>query len=268
MHPESASDVPDRDIFGNAPKKHRDWSHRRGEPRVFALLWMIYLMSSTMLMFSAMASAYSISPGITRPAARTMLTVVIVGFSILWPMVRFSQTWFTNHKGSLSSHVRAAIKDSVVIFIPMQAVIWPQALPVLAGWPTDVVAGISAFSLSWIVILAGIIALGSLSIERNKGSELSRAAWMIVVLFVVFAAPMAAGFGIVNSTVDVAHPRVGWLLSPFAGLYEITRDRTELGLSASIFIEHWRMIIAQLCVGGALLLIARASEVATRRYRA
>ncbi len=258
MHP----DKVDHDLFGNPPRYHADWSHRRGEPRVFALMWMMYLMGATVMMFSSMAMAYSISVHITRPAARTMLVVVVLGYSLLWAMVRFSQqqrAW---------SHVRFAIRDAVVLFIPMQAVIWPQALPVLAHWPIEVIAGISAMSLAWIMILAGVIALGSASIERNQGREFIRILWMLLVILIVFLAPLIGSLQTAGASIGVDRPRVGWLLSPITGLLEIVRDRRELGTSARVFIEHWKMIFALLCVGGALLLIARAQEVARGRYRA
>ncbi len=225
-------------------------------------MWMMYLMGSTVMMFSSMAMAYSISVHITRPAARAMLVMVVLGYSVLWAMVRFSQqqrAW---------SHVRFAIRDAVVLFIPMQAVIWPQALPVLAHWPVEVIAGISAMSLAWIMILAGVIALGSASIERNHGKESVRVLWMLVVILVVFLGPLVGGLQTSGAAIGVDRPRVGWLLSPITGVLEIVRDRRELGTSARIFIEHWKMIFALLCVGAALLLIARAQEVARGRYRA
>jgi len=262
MHPDSQASSSDRDLFGNKPKDHADWSHRRGEPRVFTLLWMVFLMGSTVLMFSSMASANSISPEITRPAARTMLIVVVLGFSVLWPMVRFSQ----HQQGG--SQVRFAIRDAVVIFIPMQAVIWPQSMSILAGWSVGVVAAISAMCLAWIIILAGVIALGSASIERNNGKDAIRIMWMLITILVIFAAPIIGSTQFIGAAIDVDRPRVGWLLSPVTGLLEIIRDRRELGTSARIFIEHWRMIIALICVGSALLLIARASEVARSRYGA
>jgi len=258
MHP----DEVDRDLFGNTPKSHADWSHRRGEPRVFTLMWMIYLMGSTVIMFSSMAMAYSISPHITRPAARSMLMVVVLGFSVLWAMVRFSQRQIA------VSPIRFALRDAVVLFVPMQAVIWPQALPVLAGWSIEVVAAISAMSLAWIVLLSGIIGMGSASIQRNAGKESTRILWMLIVILIVFLAPIVGGLQANGAWVEVDHPRVGWMLSPVTGLMEITRDRQELGVSARIFIEHWRMILAVLFVGIALLFIAQASEVARRRSRA
>jgi len=258
MHPEE----PDRDLFGHLPKHHADWSHRRAEPRVFTLLWMVYLMGSTVLMFSSMARAYSISPDITRPAAKAMLIVVILGYSVLWAMVRFSQ------KQVFSSTVRFAIRDAVVIFVPMQAVIWPQAMPMLAGWPIEVVAAISVLSLAWICILAGVVAIGSGSIQRNNERAWIRVAWMLIVILIVFGAPMVGSAGMIGASVGVDHPRVGWLLSPVTGLLELVRDRKELGVSAKVFGDQWRMIIALLCVGIALLMIARALEVARNRYRA
>jgi len=268
MHPESVPEsieaqiVHDRDVFGNAPKHHADWSHRRGEPRMFTLLWMVYLMGSTVLMFSSMAMAYSINPEITRRAAKSMFLVVVIGYSVLWPMVRFSQ------RHPATAHVRFAIRDAIVLFVPMQAVIWPQALPVLSGWSIEVVGALSALSLVWIIILAGVIAIGSGSIERNGGREWIRISWMVLAMVIVFGAPIVGGISVIGAEVDVNRPRVGWLLSPIAGFYEIVRDRQELGLSARVFVEHWRMIIALLCVGSALLLIARALEVARARYRA
>ena len=267
MHAESAkaAEGSDRDLFGNAPKGYVDWSHRRGEPRVFVLLWMIYLMGSTVLMFASMSRAYSISPEIIRPAARSMLVMVVLGFSVLWALVRFSQRFDPSIR---HRHVAHALRDAMVLFVPMQAVIWPQAMPMLAGWPIDVVAAISALCLAWIMILAGVIALGSASIERNNGHEFFRVLWMLIVILIVFGAPMVAAVYPMGVEFGVDRPRVGWLLSPVTGLLEIVRDRRELGMSAKVFIEHWRLIIALMCVGMALLLIARAAEVARSKYRA
>lgn len=264
MHPDE-SQIPssaDRDLLGNTPRNHPDWSHRRGEPRVFTLLWMIYLMGSTVLMFSSMAMAISISPEITRPAARSMLIVMVVGFSILWPMVRFSQRHPSN------TFVRDAIRDAVVIFIPMQAVVWPQTLPVLASWSISVIGAVTFLSLAWILVIAGIIAIGSSSIHRNNGKDTIRVIWMLIIMLVVFLAPILGFLNLDAQLIDVDRPRVGWLLSPITGVIELTRDRSELGSSARIFIEHWRMILAVGCVGIALLLIAQALQVARTRYRA
>jgi len=259
MHPSSD---PDRDLFGNAPKNSSDWEHRRGEPRVFTLLWMIYLMGATVLMFSSMATAISISTEVTRPAARTMLIIVAVGFSVLWPMVRFSQ------RALDSAHVRFALRDALVLSVPMQAIIWPQTLPVLANWSIEVVAAISAFFIAWIFILAGVQAFASQSIQRNKGSELVRATWMMIIILLVFGAPIFGSITALGVESTVSQPRVGWMLSPITGLLEIIRNRDELGSNAQVFSEHWRVIIALLCVGGALLLVAKANEVARARFQA
>lgn len=264
MHPDATQvqSIVDRDILGNTPRNHPDWSHRRGEPRVFTLLWMIYLMGSTVLMFSSMAMAISISPEITRPAARTMLVVMVVGFSILWPMVRFSQRQPSN------AFVRDAIRDAIVVFIPIQAVLWPQTLPVLASWSISVVSAIALMSLAWIIVIAGIIAMGTSSIHRNQGKDTVRVIWMLIIMLVVFAAPLAGFVNLEGVLIDVDRPRVGWLLSPITGVLELTRDRSELGSSARVFLGHWRIIIAVGCVGSALLLIAQALQVARTRYRA
>lgn len=265
MHQSSSTQQVDRDLFGNSPSNHIDWNHRRGEPRMFTLLWMIYLMGSTVLMFSSMARAYSISPSITRPAAQSMLIMVVLGFSVLWALVRFSQRFSPYIH---TQHVRFAIRDAIVLFVPMQAVIWPQAMPVLAGWPIEVIAGISVMCFAWMTILAGVIALGSASIQRNNGKELFRVLWMCIVLLIIFGAPIVASIGMIHAGGDVDRPRVGWLLSPVTGLLEITRDRRELGVSARIFAEHWRVLIALMCIGTALLLIARALELARAKYPA
>ncbi len=262
MHPPSPEARPDRDIFGNTPPRHRDWSHRRGEPRVMALLWMVYLMSSTVLMFSSMARAYSIDPDITRPAARSMLTVVVVGFAVLWPMVRCSQ------RIDSRDHSVFAFRDAVVIFVPIQAVLWPQGLPILASWSLPVLGAVSALCLAWLLVLAGALALALGSIQRRAGGERVRVVWMLVFLGIVFAAPVLGSARSPGAWIGADRPRVGWLLSPVTGVLEIVRDRRELGTAARVFPEHWRMILAIACVGVALLLIARAVEVARKPHDA
>ncbi|MHA7813558.1 MAG: hypothetical protein ACX94C_09215 [Phycisphaerales bacterium] len=251
----------DRDIFGNVPKRHRDWSHRRGEPRVMALFWMIYLMGATVVMFAAMSRAHAISYEISRPAARTMLIVVVFGFSLLWPMLRLSQRHPTQ------GHVWFALRDVFVLFVPLQAILWPQISGILAHWSIPVVAALSLLCASWLLLIGGVLALAMRSISRNDTAA-ARAIWMLVIVLIVCAAPIV---GLLSPAVPDAalnEPRVGWLLSPLTGVAELVRDREVLGVAARVFPQQLRMLAAIGCVGLALLLIARALEVAQRRVRA
>ena len=261
MHPSDAG-VVDRDIFGKPPKGHADWSHRRGEPRGLALFWMIYLMGATVIMFSSMSRAHAISPDITRPATRTMLIMVMLGLFVLWPMVRLSQS---HPRGS---HVLFLLRDALVLFLPLQAVLWPHIASILAHWSIPVVAMLALLSASWLLLITGVLALALGSIERNGGRASARAGWMLVVLLVVFLAPIIALVTPTAPPVPVDQPRIGWLMSPITGTMEIVRDRAELGVAARVFPQQARMLVAIGCVGLALLLIARALEVARARDRA
>lgn len=260
MHPSNDA-MLDRDIFGNPPRNHRDWSHRRGEPRVIALLWMIYLMGATVVMFSTMSRAHSISTGITRPAARTMLVLIVIGFAVLYPMVRLSQ------RHPLNGHVWFALRDAFVLCIPLQAVLWPQVSAILAHWSFAVVGGLSLFIACWMVMIAGVMALAMRSVAHNDNA-INRGVWMGIVVLIVCAAPIVGLISQITPPASMDQPRVGWLLSPLTGVLEIARDRDGLGVAARVYPEHIRMSIAIGCVGLALLLIARALEVAHERVRA
>ena len=261
MHPAEGHE-PDRDIFGKTPPKHhRDWSHRRGEPRVMALLWMIYLMGATVVMFSSMSRAHTISTGITRPAAKTMLILIVVGFSVLYPMLRLSQ------RHPFSGHVWFTLRDAFVLFVPLQAVIWPQVSSILASWSFPVVASVSLFFGCWMLLIAGVLSLALRSIAFNDNA-LNRGIWMVIMVAIVLAAPAAGLLGDIAPPTPLDEPRVGWLLSPITGVLELVRDRDATGVGAMVFPEQIRIMIAVGCVGLALLLIARALEVAHARVRA
>jgi hypothetical protein len=146
MHAADPSPI-DRDLFGNTPKRHRDWSHRRGEPRVLALLWMLYLMGATLVMFMQLNRSHTISYEIVRPAARMMLVLVVVGFSILWPL----------------------------------------ATGVLTRWPVPVVGGLTLMCAAWLLLLAGVLALAMRSISYNDTPTMRTVWMLVVVLIVVAA---------------------------------------------------------------------------------
>ncbi len=187
--------------------------------------------------------------------------MVVVGFGVFWPMLRLSQSH------PCSGHTWFALRDAIVLFIPLQAVLWPHISGVLAHWPIPVVACVALLSASWLLVLAGVLALGMRSIAYNNGM-LIRLAWMLVILVIVLAAPIAGALGPVSVPIAADQPRVGWLLSPMTGVLEIVRDREALGVSARVYPQQIRMLIAIGCVGLALLLIARAMEVAHARVRA
>lgn len=252
---------PDRDLFGNAPKHHRDWSHRRGEPRVMALCWMIYLMGATIVMFASMSRAHTISMSITRPAAEILMLLIVFGFSILWPMLRLSQ------RHPMQGHVLFVLRDVFVLFVPLQAVLWPQVSSILANWSFSAVATIALMCGCWMILIAGVLALALRSISR-RDTALNRGAWMTIVILILIAAPLIGLLGQVTPPTPIDQPRVGWLMSPFTAVLELVRDRQATGAAVRIYPAQVRMLLAIGCVGLALLLIARALEVAQARVRA
>lgn len=248
---------PDRDIFGREPVGYPDWSHRRGEPRIFALVWMLYLMGVTAIMFVTVSDAFFVSPSITRPAARAMIVATAAGIVLLWPAMRLSQRPSPNP-------VRDVLRDLFVILVPAQAVIWPHALRVLADWPLPVLLGIAASFAAWAMVVGGVIALA----DSGRAAGRVRPAWTLVVLVIVFAAPaLGVALGIVGP-VRPDTPRSGWMLSPLTSVLEITRDRDAAGVRTSVDADQWRVLAAVACVGGALLCLAAASGVARSRARA
>lgn len=243
----------EKDIFGREPVGHPDWSHRRGEPRVFALIWMLYLMGVTITMFASFMHAQSISQSVTRPAAQRMILATMLGVTLLWPAIRMSQR-------PARAPVRSVLRDLFVILVPAQAVIWPHAMGVLAGWPIVLLLALACSFGAWSLVVGGLIAFSDATRRRIPGWV-----WMGLVLAVGLGAPLLA---IASGDAGVPRPdsaRPGWMLSPATTVLELTRDRSAGGPLRPVFREHWRLIGAVACVGGALLLIARAMEVASRR---
>ena len=227
-----------------------------------ALFWMIYLMGATVLMFSSMSKAHAISHEITRPAARMMIVVVMLGMCVFWPMLRLSQ------RHPRSGHVWFVLRDALVLFVPMQAVLWPQVSGVLAHWPVPVVGALVLLCASWLLLLGGVLALAIASVSRIDAGAGPRAIWMSLLLLIVFAAPIGAIIGTVAIPAPIDQPRIGWLLSPITGALELLRDRDATGSPARVYPQQIRMLLAIGCVGLALLLIARGLEVARARVRA
>jgi hypothetical protein len=252
-----ATPSKEKDLFGREPVGTPDWSHRRGEPRVLALVWMIMLMGVTALMFASLSDAFFVSTRITRPAARAMLLATTAGLVLFWPAVRLSQR-------PAPHPVRGVLQDLFVLLVPAQAVIWPHALRVLADWPFSVLTALAACTAAWALLIGGLVAMADAS-RGADGSGRLRWAWMLVVLAVVFLAP---GYAVATGLVVVTRadvPRPGWMLSPLTSVLELTRERDTTGTLTPVSGVHWRLIGAVACVGGALLCLAGASGTARRR---
>lgn len=245
----------DRDIFGRAPRHHPDWSHRRGEPRVFALLWTVYLMAATLLMFAHSGGIGSMNADAYRPAARSTLILIAVGMALLWPMVRLSQ-----HHPSRRV-LRACLQDAIVVVVPIQALIWPQRW--LARWPFEVVTAVSATLAAWGLLIAAVLAIlmpperGLAGPRRFARSALAMAA--CVTLFLGGAAVAFAAEGPRDPS-DPLDTRLVRMLSPATAISEITRDRPWTGSAAAVSREHWHAIAIT-------ALAALALAAATRRLR-
>lgn len=213
------------------------WAHRRGEPRVFAFFWTMYVLFAVAGSLTWVARFTTITASTYGPAARIMLVVVAVGMTVLWPMTRLSQATPRGHP------VLSALLDLMVVQAPIQIVIWP--LTILANWPHDIVFGLSTLLASWGVVTGGVVALG-LSGRRAESfgdrGLWGRGGWMIVALLIAFGAVLGQW-----TFKAVGSPAPAWMTmsSPVTAIPALT-GRGLSGPSAPVSRVQWDTMIGTL----------------------
>ncbi|MCW5776698.1 MAG: hypothetical protein KIS87_09690 [Phycisphaeraceae bacterium] len=228
------------DILRHTPNKPTNSSHSRGEPRFLALAWTVFLLLSTLAAFATVGAGGAGNVDAYRPAARGLLVTVAVGVALLWPMMRLAQSV---PSGGLRGCAIATMRDLVVLLVPMQAVIWPQAL--LARWPLDAVAAIAVSLAVWTVLIGGVLAFCLALGGRSEGNGWRW--WAMLGIAVLVNAVPAIGVALA-SVASSARPRGLWLMaSPMTAVVELTQDRSWRGRSLEVEGTHWRAIVV---VGG------------------
>ncbi len=152
------------------------WAHRKGEPRILALLWAVYLMLGAMITIFSVRSIGIATNAQYRFGCIAMCIVAGVGVALLWPMVRLSQR-------APIRPTRAALQDFLALLIPLQAVVWP--MPLLTGWPLGVIGAIMLSLLSWGLLSCAVVAWGSASV-----SGITRTLWTGTLIILVGIAPI------------------------------------------------------------------------------
>lgn len=242
------------------PPSNDPWRHRRGEPRLFALFWLIWLGISASMSLAPLRMGGLADAEAARPACRQLMIMVVFGVVVLWPMVRLCQV-------PPRRPAAAVFHDSLVILVPALMLILPTSL--VGWWPPLVVIGVGAMIATWTLLFGGILTL-ALSAEaralvRGDGAA-SRAGrlalWMSICILLVAAGPgvtllAAPGELAVASESDANL----WLMaSPLTAVQEITRDRFWTGASARIVEGHWRAILFTGLLGGAAWLAGLLSR--------
>ncbi len=252
----------DLDLFGRPPRNHPNWDHRRGEPRTFALAWTVFLMLATLVMFASMSAALVVTADLYRPATRALLLTITAGIVLIWPMVRLSQ------ERPYGSALPAASRDIIIVLIPVQALIWPQALHILGGWSLELCAAIAATQAAWAIVISGLIAL-ALTLDPVRGRVgTARGFWMLLIAVLVIGVPIVElVFGSIGSGSAGRDAGVGMMLSPLTAVFELIRVHAWPG-SGSIHPSSWLAIGVTSLVGGGVWITAWSAQRARSRIRA
>lgn len=200
------------------PRRVDPWAHRRGEPRVFAFFWTMYLLAATIFTLAALGLAEGTSRESYRSSARLLLIVTLVGIAWLWPMTRLTQA-------RPRQDVRSAFAaDLAIVSIPTLAITLPQWL--LAGWALGTVGAVSAIAMGWCTLVAGTLALAFAGAGPDRPGRPARLAWMLLLIAASIAAP-ALALLTGRAAPDLAYGYdipVAWAAaSPFTAVLEVTR---------------------------------------------
>lgn len=220
----SAADLPE----------HPDdpWAHRKGEPRIFAFLWTLYVLVCVAGSLLWLSRATRLTVGTYSPAARIMLVVVAAGMMLLWPMVRLSQ------KPPTGSAARAALADLFVVQLPIQMVVWP--LIVLASWPLATVGAIAAIFGVWGMLIGGMLAFAF-----TQSATMSRTLWMVGVVVLSLGAPVLLALRWTPGTPP--DPEYA-MLSPLSAIPALTGYGFS-GPSGPVSSAQWTILVGIGCVG-------------------
>lgn len=255
--PETPSeDQPVEQVNKRKGKPDR-WAHRRGEPRVFAFMWTLYLLAATLLGFGSLGAVGAIHASTYRTVARIILVTVSVGIVVVWPMTRLSQV------KPARNGVRLAWADFVVVVLTIQAVVVPQVfLPF--GWSKSIVIAISLILSAWIFAVAGLLAVALRPGSRRAAQSppVHGWLWMLVIILLTFAIP--AGLLVSTSSGTAAGTRSGtsneirraWLASPVTGVYELTRRRPHTSIAPVLDRNDWIVIGSPAAIGAVFWLVA------------
>lgn len=216
-------------------------AHRRAEPRGFAFLWTCYLLGCTVIAIGQLGHVGLTTYEVYRPAAKVLLTLVLAGASIFWPLVRLSQE-------RPGRPLRSFFADAIVVLGPGSAIIFSQSLPGMAGWSLTVVLAIIAFAAAWTLMMCGVLTMA-------VTSSRPRWVWMLAVVALCGAGP---GMGVILGVGDseAANDNPFLLTSPLTVTYEIAHDRYWTGETAATLPSHWAAIGA---IGGLGLMTVGAS---------
>lgn len=245
--PASTAAGDDRPAAARGQRPDR-WAHRRGEPRLFALCWTLYLSIASLGVVASAGMGGPLSSQAYRAAARTALCLTAAGIAVLWPMLRLCQE-------RPRRPVRAALVDAMVVSVPAQAVILPQHW--LAGWPLDVIAALGALAVAWsLVVGAGLAWWWSL-----EGRVVTRAGAASAFLLLALLGPgaMLARFLLAGPgpRASDAPADVLSMLSPITGVLELTRDRPASGAATAASAPHAWAIGAAAALGVVGLALTR-----------
>lgn len=219
------------------------WARRKGEPRIFALLWCTYLMIGALLTIFSVRFLGIPDSDEYRGACIMMSVMGGIGAAILWPVVRLCQARPKRAVGS-------TLVDALVVAIPLQAVIWP--MPMLTDWPFGVAMAIGGVAAGWTLVAGALIAWGYLTGRRLLA--------MGVALGLALVAPLMLMRGGVPLPDDP--PPVWAVLSPLTAPWALTWSAS--GLSPRMDGGEWRAVV--LVIGaGAVLMVGIPRMVGPRR---
>jgi len=207
------------------------WAHRKGEPRPFALLWAMYLL------ISAGATIFAVRP-ITVPtqwqfiyACRAMVVMIMIGITVLWPLVRLSQR-------APDRRVFSMVIDALIVLVPASVVLAPMTM--LTRWPYEIVVGLGASVWAWGLLVAALVLLGT-----RAQAHTMRALVMVVCL----------GLGLAGPTLIVLLPMPAgalWL-SPYTAVFQITASPP--GLTPHMTSDEWLRVLGPIAAAVVVLAL-------------
>ena len=193
------------------------WAHRKGEPRIFLLFWVGYLLLSVMITLFALRPIGAPTPIQSGFAARSLTIMIAIGVAVLWPTTRLSQR-------SPRRPISSVILDITVILPP--ATVLLITLPLLTLWPPLKALQATLLVASWAILVAPVLALGLMSTPPTSPSAHggpARTSAMAVILAMVLAAPILA---IAAPAIRLTAPPELLLFSPITAPWVLDTEPT------------------------------------------